>query len=379
MADVGATPLKQGEPSPTEIGRRAEELRPGCQPVATLGRATDADGNELWSPSVLAALPAAFRGDCDYVWGARGNEGFADELRRAYGFVKERECCSGASFLAALDEDGALGAETAVDRASGRLLSRDLIDSANELCFLEEELQLSQWPAGSTVLDVGAGYGRFCHRAKQALPHLALVATDGVPESLARAEHYLSFRRAEVRAVPPAQLGAALAGAPPRLAVAIHSLPEMTVAAVHWWLDALARLGTRLLLVVSNAPALDAEDAAVQLHTDSGASLLAPLEAAGWALRVGRPKYHHASPLDAAGRWRHRQHGAMAYEECSHLLFERRAQPPRPPPPPPPPRCALMAVSLARRADRRAWMEGSCLAPLRAMGLDARFVDAVDG
>ena len=82
------------------------------------------------------------------------------------------------------------------------------------------------------TFDIGAGYGRFCHRAKQALPHLALVATDGVPESLARAEHYLSFRRAEVRAVPPAQLGAALAAAPPRLAVAIHSLPEMTVAAV---------------------------------------------------------------------------------------------------------------------------------------------------
>jgi SAM-dependent methyltransferase len=323
------------------LRHRAEELRPCCLPVATLGRATDADGKELWSASVLAAVPAAFRGDCDYVWGARGNEGFADELRRAHGFVKERECCCGVSFLAALDEDGALGAETAVDRVSGRLLSRDLIDSANELCFLEEELKLSEWPAGSTVLDIGAGYGRFCHRAKQALPHLTLVATDGVPESLARAEHYLSFRRAEVRVVPPAQLGAALAAVPPRLAVAIHSLPEMAAAAVRWWLDALARLGTRLLLVVSNAPALDAEDAALQLHMDSGASLLSLLEAAGWSLIVARPKYHHHSPLDAQGRWRHRQHGAMAYEECTHLLFERRAQPPRQlAPARQPPRCA---------------------------------------
>ena len=38
-----------------------------------------------------------------------------------------------------------------------------------------------------------------------------------------------------------------------------------------------------------------------------------------------------------------------------------------------------MAVSLARRNDRRAWMEGSCLAPLRAMGVEAHFVDAIDG
>ena len=38
-----------------------------------------------------------------------------------------------------------------------------------------------------------------------------------------------------------------------------------------------------------------------------------------------------------------------------------------------------MAVSLARRADRRAWMEGTCLAPLRAMGIDAHLVDAIDG
>ena len=326
--------------SPTSLRRRAEELRPCCLPVATLGRATDADGKELWSPSVLAALPAAFRGDCDYVWGSRGNEGFEDDLRRAYDFVKERECCNGTSFLAAMDEDGAFGAETAVDSASGRVLSRDLVDSANELCFLEEELGLSEWPTGSTVLDIGAGYGRFCHRAKQAMPHLTLVATDGMPESLARAEHYLSFRRAEVRAVPPAQLDAALAAAPPRLAVAIHSLPEMTAAAVRWWLDALARLGTRLLLVVSNASALGAEDAALQLHTDSGAPLLSLLETAGWSLHVARPKYHHASPLDAQGRWRRRQHGAMAYEECTHLLFERRAQPPRPLAPPLLPRCA---------------------------------------
>ena len=42
-----------------------------------------------------------------------------------------------------------------------------------------EELQLSQWPAGSTVLDIGAGYGRFCHRAKQALPHLGAAYPDG--------------------------------------------------------------------------------------------------------------------------------------------------------------------------------------------------------
>ena len=38
-----------------------------------------------------------------------------------------------------------------------------------------------------------------------------------------------------------------------------------------------------------------------------------------------------------------------------------------------------MAVSLARRADRRAWMEGTCLAPLRAMGVEAHLVDAIDG
>jgi len=38
-----------------------------------------------------------------------------------------------------------------------------------------------------------------------------------------------------------------------------------------------------------------------------------------------------------------------------------------------------MAVSLARRTDRRTWMEGTCLAPLRAMGFEAHLVDAIDG
>ena len=93
----------------TALARRADALREACQPVSALGVAVDADGTELWSQAVLDAIPEAYRGDCDYVWGSRGDEGYADELRRAHAFVQERDRHG---FLASMHEDGALGAET---------------------------------------------------------------------------------------------------------------------------------------------------------------------------------------------------------------------------------------------------------------------------
>ena len=162
------------------ISQRAEELREACAPLSELGHAVDADGRELWSPSVLAAIPEAFRCDCDYVWGSRGDDSFADELCRAHSFVQERDRFG---FLCAMHEDGAFGAETVEDPTSGRLLSRDLLDSANELCFLEEQLRLSRWPAGTRVLDVGAGYGRLVHRT--ATSRRATVPTDAAATAAA--------------------------------------------------------------------------------------------------------------------------------------------------------------------------------------------------
>ena len=320
------------------------------------------------------------------MWGSRGDDSFGTSLQRTHAFVRERDR---SGFLDRLHEDGAFGAETAVAGDGTTLLSRDLLDSANELCFLEEELELSRWPEGTGVLDIGAGYGRLCHRMGEALPHLSLIATDGVPESLALAESYLAHRGAEARVVPPAQLAETLAATPARLAVAVHSLPEMSSSAVAWWLRLLSDADVRELFVVSNAPALGGVDASVQLHSDGGEPLLDALRAAGWRLRRAQPKYRLASPL-APGiggrtgcRWRRRDGDAeLAYAACTHLLFERAPSPPPsrslPPPPPPPARCGAMVISLARRADRRQWMEATALAPLRAIGVDAQVVDAHD-
>ena len=99
------------------------------------------------------------------------------------------------------------------------------------------------------MLDVGAGYGRFSHRAALALPALSLVATDALPTSLALAEAYLRHRQlpaSRARVLPPHRL-AELAAQPPRLAVMLHSLPEMSAAAGRWWLEALAGLRVRNL------------------------------------------------------------------------------------------------------------------------------------
>ena len=141
-------------------------------PLASFPAARDAEGALLWE--VGADLPPlrTCRSDSEYVWQAHGGEAatYEEGLRCMLRAVAIRDRWG---FLTAITpEDGALGVHCAVGEDGATLLSRDLIDSANELCFLEESCAIRGWRAGTTLLDIGAGYGRFVHRAAAALPHL---------------------------------------------------------------------------------------------------------------------------------------------------------------------------------------------------------------
>ena len=63
----------------------------------------------------------------------------------------------------------------------GMLVSRDLLDSINELTFLDDELGIAQ--RNMTILDIGAGYGRLAHRATTAFENLTYLCTDAIPLS----------------------------------------------------------------------------------------------------------------------------------------------------------------------------------------------------
>jgi len=153
-----------------------------------------------------------------------------------------------------LEEDGAFGCWTYEYEGRGRY-SRDLLESVNELAFLERELSLSTERMFS-VLDIGAGYGRLAHRATAAFDAIDdYCCVDAVPESTFVCEYYLRHRglTPPARAVPLHEVGA-LEPMAFDLAVNVHSWSECTHAAVEWWIDKLVELDVPRLLVVPNEP-----------------------------------------------------------------------------------------------------------------------------
>jgi hypothetical protein len=126
-----------------------------------------------------------------------------------------------------------------------RCVSRDILDSVNELLFLEQVLQISRRP-GLKVLDIGAGYGRLAYRAVTALSNIdSYFCIDAVPESTFISSYYLSRKgaaRARVVAFDDQQ---DLVPGTIDLAVNIHSFSECAIEAVDYWIS-------RCLFIVPN-------------------------------------------------------------------------------------------------------------------------------
>ncbi len=225
-----------------------------------------------------------FRGETLFLWHYR-------ELPRITAlkyfifarYVQERD---NLGLLGSLTEDGAFGCWTFSYTHYGRF-SRDLLESVNELCFLERELGLSRREQFS-VLDIGAGYGRLAHRMTTAFPNLSdYCCVDAVPEATFLSEYYLSFRGCAPRArvVPLSSIGSELRPGAFDLAVNIHSFSECTHAAISWWIEQLRRLEVPRLLVIPNEPT-----ECLSLEADGSRRDFMPLvEQAGYRLAHREP------------------------------------------------------------------------------------------
>jgi SAM-dependent methyltransferase len=204
-------------------------------------------------------------------------------------YVRERDP---GGLLDRLGEDGAFGCWTFSYPGYG-LYSRDLLESVNEICFLERELGLSERD-GFSVLDIGAGYGRLAHRMRQAYPQLRdYCCVDAVPEATFVSEYYLRERGC----TPPARVASldAIDGELETdgfdLAVNIHSFSECPHAAVEWWIDLLARLRVPRLLLIPNEP-----DELLTLEPDGSRRDFGPLlEEAGYRLIKREPVLEDAA------------------------------------------------------------------------------------
>lgn len=192
-----------------------------------------------------------FRGDNAYVWQLRQ---VGDNARLKFFLL--------AQYVSALDthkllertqEDGAFGCWT-FDFQELPTASRDLLDSVNEIYFLDRHWGLLS-RTDFTVVDIGAGYGRLAHRMVECVPGLArYLCVDAIPESTFLSDHYLRFRKADHKAtvLPLDEMEAGLAAGRPDLAVNIHSFSEMPLSAIEAWIGLLARNDVPALMIVPN-------------------------------------------------------------------------------------------------------------------------------
>jgi len=262
---------------------RLQELE--ARYAAFEGASTD---HALWTSDYTDAEVelAWFRGDSAYVWHHRDRNTEAKIVLCSY-YCELRQLWRG------MEEDGQFGVWT-VNVDDQRRVSRDLIDAAVELDFLDRQLGLERiqdW----NILDIGAGYGRFAHRYVTATPEGRgrVLATDGVALSTFLAEYYLDARGAGPRAqaVPVDEVAKALATGDVKLATNIHSFSECSLAAVQWWLDLLAEHRVPYLFVAPNADNHKGTRMLTTEADDESLDFRAAIEARGYVLEAQSPKF----------------------------------------------------------------------------------------
>jgi len=203
-----------------------------------------------WSDDFLSKnlSLAWFRGDNAYVWQLRLFTGGA--RTRNFLAMLDIESRDRLGLFSKLKEDGLFGAFT-FDFGE-RTVSRDLLDSINEISYLDEHMGLSSIP-DATILDIGAGYGRLAHRIDEGLDNVvAYDCTDGVPISTFLCEYYTRFRDLSeaVRVVPLSEIDTLRDSY--TLAVNVHSFSEQSLASITWWFEQIAQRDIEWVLIVPN-------------------------------------------------------------------------------------------------------------------------------
>jgi putative sugar O-methyltransferase len=205
-----------------------------------------------WRPRNVSGFLSLqyFRGDSVYFWHYRDSDELAQLKYFTYlRYLVERDT---AGLLERLEEDGAFGCWT-YEFPGSKTCSRDLLDSVNELLFLERHLSILE-ASNLRILDIGAGYGRLAHRGAEAMKSLELYCcVDAVPESTFLCEYYSAFRSVSppVRVVPLPET-VELHQGQFDLAINVHSFSECPLAAIEWWMSLLAKLRVPRLFLVPN-------------------------------------------------------------------------------------------------------------------------------
>lgn len=169
----------------------------------------------------------------------------------------------------------------------GKKVSRDQLDTIQELYFLDRHLGLFD-RSKLSVLDIGAGYGRLgAHLATAFHGELDYACTDAVALSSFLCDYYVRSRdvSSRVRMLPLDRLSDDQTK--PDLALNIHSFPECRLEAVGWWIERLRDKGAPYLFVVPNP----IDTVGRTLKNGLGEDFRPVIEERGFKLEVCEPKY----------------------------------------------------------------------------------------
>jgi len=190
-----------------------------------------------------------FRGDNVYLFQYRQ---FREEARNntylSYLDFKNKDSLG---LLEKLKEDGFFGCWDFEFEGIGKL-SRDLLDSINEINYLNKHIHFKSLPQ-LRILDIGAGYGRLAHRMCEAIDHIKCYdCIDAIAESTFICDYYLKYRKVDnkARSVPLTNYKSLQDHYD--IAINIHSFSECTYESVRWWLDQINERRVDWLLIVPN-------------------------------------------------------------------------------------------------------------------------------
>jgi hypothetical protein len=245
----------------------------------------------VWRPGHVTAEDLLyFRGDNGYVWQFQDNN-TPEKYLLTYLYLKSIDTLG---LLDILTEDGDYGVFTFptgdTDKdGNDRVVSRDLLDSACELLFLERTLQISQ-RSEFKMLDIGAGYGRLAYRAVTAFDNIdTFFCIDAIPESTFISSYYLTRKGSKRTRVVAFDRQHDLVAGTIDLAVNIHSFSECAFQAVDYWISRCAALDIEYLFIVPDMSAEGGE----ALRLVDGTAFNPLLAQHGYRLCHAEPKYQN--------------------------------------------------------------------------------------
>lgn len=130
------------------------------------------------------------------------------------------------------------------------IISRDLLDSISEIQFIQDSLRFT-YGEKISLLDIGAGYGRFAHRFGTIFPDSHIHTIDAVAVSNYICGHYLAFRHMESQTTNWGLFDVSrLSSEKIDCVVNIHSFSEQTPESISAWLDLIIDMNIKNLIIV---------------------------------------------------------------------------------------------------------------------------------